>query len=473
MYGILKTDSETREVSVFDSLSQKLTNVFERLRGRGRLTEADLDKVLREIRLALLDADVAIPAVKALLEHVKQQAIGQELIKSVTPAQMIVKIVYDAIVEFLGAESSLNTKANAPFSYLFVGLQGAGKTTSVAKVARTLEEKHHLLLVSLDVYRPAAQEQLQILAESLGVRFFTSSGSTPLEIVDAALTQARKGGTDIILWDTAGRLQIDETMMQEIAQVHTRTNPVETLLVADAMMGQEALNVAKSFQARVPLTGLILTRADGDMRGGAALSMRFATGCPVKFLGTGEAIDKLIPFDPRRIADQILDQGDIVKFVETAAHVAQEEDFEKLQKRLMKGTFNFNDYLRQIDQMQRMGGLTGILSMLPGAKRIHAALQEAGANQNDIEKGIKRQKALIQSMTPKERRNPQLLNGPRRRRIALGAGQTVTELNRLIKRFEAIRDMTRKLSKGGGAGLLKMLMKGGGSFGDSGKFSRF
>lgn len=460
---------------MFDSLSQKLTNVFERLRGRGHLTEADLDKVLREIRLALLDADVAIPAVKALLEHVKQQAIGQELIKSVTPAQMITKIVYDAIVEFLGTESiPLSTRANVPFSYLFVGLQGAGKTTSVAKVARTLKDKYRLLLVSLDVYRPAAQEQLRILAESLGVRFFTFSSPVPTSIVDAALTQARKDGTDIILWDTAGRLQIDEAMMQEIVSVHQRTTPIETLLVADAMMGQEALNVAKTFNEQVPLTGLILTRVDGDMRGGAALSMRFATGCPVKFLGTGEGIDKLIPFDPHRIADQILDQGDIVKLVETATNMAQEADFEKLQKRLMKGTFNFNDYLQQIEQMQGMGGVGGILGMLPGAKKINAALKEAGANQADLEKGIRRQKALIQSMTPKERRNPQLLNGPRRRRIALGAGQTVTELNRMIKQFEAIRDITKKMSKGGGMGLLKMLMKGSpNSTGDLGPFNRF
>lgn len=451
---------------MFDSLSQKLTNVFERLRGRGRLTEADLDKVLREIRLALLDADVAIPAVKALIEHVKQQAVGQELIKSVTPAQMVIKIVYDAIVEFLGAEIiPLNTRANVPFSYLFVGLQGAGKTTSVAKVARTLKEKHRLLLVSLDVYRPAAQEQLRILSESLGVRFFDSSSLVPLDIVQAALSQARKDGTDIILWDTAGRLQIDASMMQEIAEVQTRTNPVETLLVADVMMGQEALNVAKTFHAQVPLTGLILTRVDGDVRGGAALSMRFVTGCPVKFLGTGERIDKLIPFDPHRIADQILDQGDIVRLVETATNMAQEEDFEKLQRRLMKGTFNFNDYLRQIEQMQRMGGVSGVLGMLPGAKKISAALKESGAHQSDIDQGVRRQKALIQSMTPKERRNPQLLNGSRRRRIALGAGQTVTDLNRLIKQFEAIRDITKKMSKGGGMGLLKMFMKGGNSLG--------
>lgn len=457
---------------MFDSLSQKLLSVFDRLRGRGHLTEADIDKVLREIRLALLDADVAIPAVKALLAHVKEQAIGQELIKSVTPAQMVIKIVYDALVAFLGEEAPLNTRANSPFSYMFVGLQGAGKTTSVAKVARTLKEHHNLLLVSLDVYRPAAQDQLRILAETLGVPFFQgAAGAKPLAIVEEALALAKRSNTDIILWDTAGRLQIDAAMMAEIAHVRERTTPVETLLVADAMMGQEAINVAKAFNESVPLTGLILTRMDGDMRGGAALSMRYATGCPIKFLGTGEAIDKLTPFDPRRIADQILDQGDIVQLVETAATMAQEADMERLQRRMEKGLFNFNDFLKQMEQMQGSGGVTGLLRMMPGAKQITAKMKESGVQEEEINRSVKRQMALIQSMTPKERRKPELINASRRKRIAAGAGQTVTDLNRLIKQFEMVRDLTKKLSKGGAGGLMKMLMRGGmgGGFGGLGR----
>lgn len=446
---------------MFDSLSQKLSCVFDRLRGRGFLNEEEIEKVLREIRIVLLEADVAISAVKALLSRVKDQALGQEVIKSITPGQMIIKIVYDTIIEFLGKDSvPLNLKANSPFSYVFVGLQGVGKTTSVAKIAYFLKKNYNILMVSLDIYRPAAREQLNILGNHIGVKSFSSeSYKNPMDIVKEAMIYAKKESVDIILWDTAGRLHIDDSMMQEIFSFHKVIDPVETLLVADSMMGQEAINVAKTFHEKVPLTGLILTRADGDMRGGASLSMRFSTGCPIKFLGIGEQIDQLIPFDPKRIADQILDRGDIVQLVESASLLAGERNIEKIKKRLEKGKFDLNDMQIQLEQMQKMGGFLGILKMIPGAKKFSTMMKETGQDKINSDHIVKRNIALIQSMTPKERRNPQILKGSSRRRIAKGAGQSVMELNRLIKQFQQIQDLTKKISKNKNEYGIKQLFK--------------
>lgn len=443
---------------MFDSLSGKLTAVFDRLRGRGHLSEADVDGVLREIRIALLEADVAIPAVKELLAQVKTQMVGQEVTKSLSPAQVVIKAVHDALIAFLGPEEPLNTKARPPLSYLFVGLQGAGKTTTVAKVARTLKETRSPLLVSLDIYRPAARKQLKILGDSLQVPVF-EDGEKPLEILHGGLDFAKKNGIDVILWDTAGRLHIDDAMMEELAEVYAALSPAETLLVADAMMGQEAVRVAQAFHAVTPLTGAILTRVDGDMRGGAALSIRYAAQCPIKFLSVGEAVDKLIPFDPKRLADQILDRGDVIQFVDNVKNMLSKDESDRLEKRFAKGKFDMNDMQLYLDKMQSMGGLQGILQMLPDAKKLASEVAKSGVDPAEAEKVLHRQKALILSMTPKERRNPEILNGSRRRRIAAGAGQSVTDLNRFLKQFEQVQTLTKKFSKGPTRGLMQALMR--------------
>jgi signal recognition particle subunit SRP54 len=348
---------------MFDSLSKKLVDVFERLRGRGALTEKDLDVVLREIRIALLEADVALPAVKALLEGTKKKAIGQEILKGVTPSQMIIKSLYDEIVALLGTDVvPLNTHATSPFSYLFVGLQGSGKTTTVAKIARKLKDKHKILLVSLDVYRPAAFKQLEILAQSLQIPFFPGDiTQSPVEIAKQAMNFSKKTDIDIVFFDTAGRTQTDPAMMKEAHDLYEALNPLETLLVADSLMGQEAVHLAQAFHQNVPLSGLILTRADGDAKGGAALSMRFITNAPIKWLGTGEALDKIIPFDPHRIADRILDRGDVVELVEAAKRISDESEIEKLTKRIEKGKFNLNDFKIQLEQMKKLGGLSWLM----------------------------------------------------------------------------------------------------------------
>lgn len=432
---------------MFESLTRKLSDVFDRLRGRGALSEEDVDSVLREIRLVLLDADVAIPAVKALLVHVKQKLVGQDVLRSLSPTQVITKAVHSALIEFLGEDVvPLKTRAKSPFSYVFVGLQGAGKTTSVAKVARHLKESQHLLLVSLDVTRPAAREQLCVLGESLGVPVF-QGGEVPLEIVQKALLFAKKNDIDLILWDTAGRLHVDEELMAELAALHGAIQPVETLLVADAMMGQEAVHVAQTFHEVTPLTGILLTRVDGDMRGGAALSLRFATGCPIKFLGTGEGVDKLIPFEARRLADQILDQGDLIEFVERAQKAVSQNEMQRMERRLAKGQFTLNDMVIYLKKMQNMGGFFGLLQSLPGAQKMTLEASQRGLDKEKADRDLRRNIALIQSMTPRERSHPESLNGSRRKRIAAGAGQTVAELNRLLKQYEQIRLLTKKFSK--------------------------
>jgi signal recognition particle subunit SRP54 len=433
---------------MFNFLSDKLSTIFDRLKGKGFLNEADIDQALRDIRIALIEADVALVAIKALMARVKERAIGQEVFKSVAPGQMVVKLVHDEIIAFLGAETEpLDLKANSPFSYLFVGLQGAGKTTSVAKIAKYLKASRNVMTASLDVYRPAAQGQLAVLADSIGVKNLPiEPGQHPIEIAKRAIKVAKKENIDVILFDTAGRLQIDESMMDEVTKIHAHVHPTETLLTMDSLMGQEAVNVAKVFQERVPLTGLILTRADGDARGGAILSARFVTGCPVKFLGTGEHIDKLEPFDSKRVADQILGMGDIVKFVEAAAKLSADKVIQKAQKRLEKGLFDLNDMATQLETSKSLGNMS---ELIPGHKL------SVGDSQRKVQQSV----ALIRSMTPKERRNHKILNASRRRRIAAGAGQTVADVNRLIKTFEMLQTFVKKASKGKGANMLMQMMR--------------
>jgi signal recognition particle subunit SRP54 len=447
---------------MFESLTEKLTTIFDKLRGRGVLTEEDLARSLREVRIALLEGDVALPVVKIIIERVREKALGKEVLKSITPCQMIVKFVHEELIESLGQDVvPLNLRANSPFSFLLVGLQGAGKTTSAAKLANLLKKTHKIMLVSLDLHRPAAREQLQILAKTIGVESLPimENEKDVMAIVKRAFASAAKAGIDIIIFDTAGRTHINQEMMNEVKMLEREVKPTEILLVADAMTGQDAVNVARSFKEYASLSGLILTRVDGDARGGAAISMRHVTNCPIKFLGVGEGVDRLIPFDPKRIADQILDMGDIVELVERVSKVADEEKTQKMQARFETGRFNLNDMEEQLLQMLKMGGISGILKLLPGAKKIASAIGENSAALS--EKTIHRQIALIRSMTPKERRNPDILNGSRRKRIAAGAGQSVVDLNRFLKQYQGVKDMAKKFSGKGmkGMGALRSLMR--------------
>ncbi|MDR1597564.1 MAG: signal recognition particle protein Srp54 [Holosporales bacterium] len=431
---------------MFNFLSQKLNQALDRLRGKGFLNENDVDLTLREIRIALIESDVALPAVKALLESIKAKAVGHEIIKSVTPGQMVIKLVRDEIVAFLGESTPLNMQANSPFSYLFVGLQGAGKTTSVAKIANFLKDSKNVLTVSLDVYRPAAQKQLEVLSEGIGVPSLPIvQGESPMEIASRALSFAKKNNIDVILFDTAGRLHIDDAMMQEVSDLHKFLAPVESLLIADAMMGQESVNVAKSFNDLIPLTGLVLTRADGDAKGGAILSMQFITGCPVKFLGTGEQIGKLIPFDPMRVASQILGYGDVLQLVDAAELASEKSTIETIQKRLEKGLFTMDDMRRQLEVIQKID-VSGIVSKF-----------SKGAAKSDHHLMMRRYLAFINSMTPAERNSPAILNASRRRRIATGAGQTVAELNQFLKTFDMLRGFIKKFGGTKGKDMLKAL----------------
>lgn len=440
---------------MFENLTQRLTTVFDKLRSRGLLSEEDVTQALREIRIALLEADVALPVVKQFIEDVRQKAIGQDIIRSVSPGQMVVKVVHDHLCQILGNEAApLQLAAPAPFCFMMVGLQGSGKTTTTAKLARHLTEKHRkkVLMVSLDVYRPAAQQQLEILGQSIGIETLPIiSEQKPLEIAARALNDAKKLGIDVILFDTAGRLHIDEALMEELCALEKLTTPVETLLVADAMTGQDAVRVAQGFKEKLALTGLILTRMDGDSRGGAALSMRAVTGCPIKFVGVGEKVENLASFDPERIAGRILDMGDIVSLVEKATQVMQEEDAEKLAKRLEKGHFDLNDMAKHLEHMLGMGGVSGLLGYLPGVGKIKDKLQEAGLD----DQLVRRQVAVIRSMTKKERRNSSILNASRRRRIAAGCGQTVADVNRVLKQFDQMQAVVKKMSKLGQKGLLR------------------
>jgi signal recognition particle subunit SRP54 len=433
---------------MFDSLQKRLGATFDKLRGRGALSEADVDEGLREIRAALLDADVALPVVTDFIDRVRPRAIGESVVRSVTPGQQIVKIVHDALVETLGSDNAALDLGSAPAPILMVGLQGSGKTTTSAKLGLMLQtrEKKRVLMASLDVHRPAAMEQLKILGEQAGVPTLPiMANQTPLEIARRAMAAARVGGYDVLILDTAGRQHIDEQLMTEIAQVRDQVSPHETLLVADSLTGQDAVNIAKSFNERVKISGIILTRADGDARGGAALSMRAVTGAPIKFLGVGEKLDALEAFHPARVAARILDMGDVVSLVEKAAENFDKEQSEKLARKMKKGEFDMNDLAEQLRQMKKMGGMQGLLAMLPGVGKVKDQLSAAGLD----DKILTRQEAIILSMTREERSKPDVINGSRRKRIAAGSGVDVADVNKLLKMHRQMSDVMKKMGKGG------------------------
>jgi signal recognition particle subunit SRP54 len=442
---------------MFDNLTNRLGDVFDRLRRHGVLTEDDIAAAMREIRVALLEADVALPVVRDFVAAVREKALGQEVLRSVTPAQMMVKIVHDHLVDVLGGEArpdGIDLNAPPPVVILLVGLQGSGKTTTAAKIALRLKrrDRKKVLLASLDVQRPAAQQQLAVLARQVGVTSLPIvPGEKPVAITRRALATGRSEGYDVVILDTAGRLHVNEELMLEVAAVREVAKPHETLLVADAMTGQDAVNVAKAFGERAGLTGIVLTRTEGDARGGAALSMRAITGKPIVLIGTGEKIDALEAFHPERIAGRILGMGDVVSLVEKAAETADQDEAEKLAAKMAKGKFDLDDLAAQLRQIRRMGGMGGMLGMLPGVGKIKKQLSEA----NIDESILKRQEAIISSMTKSERKNPKLLNASRRRRIASGSGTSVPEINRLLKQYQDLADMMKKVKKLGHKGVMR------------------
>ncbi len=443
---------------MFESLGNRLSDVFDRLRRHGALSEDDVNAALREIRIALLEADVALPVVKDFVNAVREKATGQEVLRSVTPAQMVVKIVHDHLVAMLGGETAeeLNLNAVPPVVVMMLGLQGSGKTTTAAKLARLLRqrERRKVLLASLDVQRPAAQEQLAVLGRQVEVTSLPIvAGEKPVAIARRALDTGKREGYDVVILDTAGRLHIDEPLMLEVAAVCDATGPHETLLVADAMTGQDAVNVAKAFNERLAVTGIVLTRVDGDARGGAALSMRAVTGRPVKLIGVGEKFDALEPFHPDRIASRILGMGDIVSLVERAAETIEKEDAEKRAAKVRKGQFDMDDLLSQLRQLRKMGGLSGLMGMLPGAMQAKAAMAKAKVDEG----ALKRQEAIILSMTPKERRNPELIHASRKKRIAKGSGAQVQDVNKLLKQHADMLKMMKRVNKLGEKGFMRSL----------------
>ncbi len=448
---------------MFQSLSDRLGGIFDKLKGKSVLTEDAVNEAMREIRIALLEADVALPVVKNFIEQVKNQAIGQEVIKSVSPAQQVVKIVNDAMIEMLGLETEeLSFKSTPPAAFLMVGLQGAGKTTSTAKIAKYLNDKFKkkVLMASLDVARPAAQEQLRILGEQTSIATLEIiKGQNPVEIAKRAMDTGRIEGYDVVMLDTAGRLAIDEELMEEVAKVRDAVNPTETLLIADAMTGQDAVNTAKAFDDKIGITGIMLTRVDGDARGGAAMSMRGVTGKPIKLLGVGEKWDAIEAFHPDRIAGRILGMGDVVSLVEKAVETIDKVEAEKMAKKFKKGNFDFNDMLSQFEQMKKMGGMGSMLKMLPGIGKMAKQLEEANLDDNVF----KYQEAIIRSMTKKERENPKLLNASRKKRIAAGSGTSVQEINKLFKQYQQMNSVMKKMRKmgmGNMMGQLKSMMSG-------------
>jgi signal recognition particle subunit SRP54 len=441
---------------VFEALSDKLSGVFDRLRTRGSLNEADVTEALREVRLALLDADVALPVVRDFIAKVRERAIGAEVLGAVTPGQQVVKIVNDVMIDALGGAGSvpINLNAAAPVPILMVGLQGSGKTTTSGKIARRLtdRQKRRVLLASLDTQRPAAQLQLAQLADQAGVPSLPIvAGQTPVQIANRAMDVARREGFDVVILDTAGRLSIDQELMDEVRTVRAATNPAETLLVVDAMTGQDAVNTAKAFNDALSITGIVLTRMDGDARGGAALSMRAITGAPIKLIGVGEKQDALEDFHPERVAGRILGMGDIVGLVERASETIDQAEAEKLASKMMRGKFDLEDYASQLRQISKMGSLSGILGMLPGVGKIKQQLEGADLDT----KILKRQAAIISSMTPKERKTPDIIKANRKKRIAAGSGTTVQDVNRLLKQFDDMSTMMKKMGKLGQKGLMR------------------
>ena len=448
---------------MFDSLSNRLGDVFGKLRGRGALTEADVRAAMREVRIALLEADVALPVVRSFVDQVTELAIGQNVLRSVTPGQQVVKIVSDALTEMLGSETAeLDLAVTPPAVIMMVGLQGSGKTTTTAKIAKRLKEKERkkVLMASLDVNRPAAQEQLAVLGSQIDVATLPIvPGQQPVEIAQRALQAAKLQGYDVLMLDTAGRLHVDQQLMDEMQAVSRTANPTETLLVVDSLTGQDAVQVAQRFTDQVPLTGVVLTRMDGDARGGAALSMRAVTGKPIKFVGTGEKLDGLDVFHPGRVAGRILGMGDVVSLVERAAETIQQDEAEALAAKMAKGQFDMNDLRQQLKQMQRMGGMGALMGMMPGMKKAQAAMAQSGVD----DRILVRMEAMIGSMTPKERTRPELVNAKRKIRIANGSGTTVQEVNKLLKMHQEMGTAMKRLRKMGGMkGLGALLGKGGG-----------
>jgi len=433
---------------MFENLTNKFEEIFSSLKKAPSLNEKQVDEGLRKMRQALLEADVALPVAKKLIENIKPRAIGQEIIRSTTPGQMIIKIVFDEIVKILGdIKSELNLKAVPPVCFMLVGLQGSGKTTTAAKLAKYIEKNNNKksLLVSLDVYRPAAQEQLNILGEKNSIQTLPIvKDQLPNDIVKRALNAASLNGADVIIFDTAGRTQVDLAMMTELKEIKSLAKPLETILVADSLTGQVAVNVALEFKKAVDLTGIILTRLDGDGRGGAALSMKFATNAPIKFIGTGEKIEKLDVFYPDRIANRILGMGDIVSLVEKASEDSDREDLKKTEENLKSGSFSMDDYLKQLRQMKKMGGMEGVLSMLPGVSKIKKQMDNANIDENII----KINEAIILSMTKEERLNPKIISTSRKKRISSGSGADSATINKLLKQFKMMTNMMKKMSKG-------------------------
>jgi len=444
---------------LFDTLSDRLGTVFERLRGRGALTDSDVVEALREVRVALLEADVALPVVKDFVERVRTKAVGQDVVRSVTPGQQVIKIVHDELIETLGKDPvPLDLNVSPPAAIMMVGLQGSGKTTSTAKIALRLQtrEKKKVLMASLDTRRPAAMEQLKILGEQTGVATLPIlEGQNAIDIAGRAIEAAKLGGYDVVMLDTAGRGHVDEALMAEVEQIRDKARPVETLLVADSLTGQDAVNVAESFDTRVGVTGIVLTRIDGDGRGGAALSMRAVTGKPIKLLGVGEKMDALEDFHPERIAGRILGMGDVVSLVEKAAESIDQDKAEKIAKKMRKGEFDLDDLAEQLRQMKKLGGMQGILGLLPGMGKMKNQIADAGIG-DDV---FKHQEAIISSMTRKERGNPKLLNASRKKRVAKGSGTSVQEINKLLKMHRQMADMMKKVGKGG----MKQLFGGPGA----------
>ena len=453
---------------MFENLTERLTRTFKNLSGQGRLTEDNMQQALREVRISLLEADVALPVIKEFIEHIKQKALGQEVMTSLKPDQALVKLVHDELIHIMGdTRTELNLKTQPPAVFLLAGLQGSGKTTSAAKLARYLKEteKKKVMLVSVDVYRPAAIQQLKLLATEIDVAFFPAEPTEqPLTIAKKALDSAKKQFMDILIIDTAGRLHVDMDMMTEIKTLHQAVNPVETLFVVDSMTGQDAANTAKAFHDAIPLTGVILTKTDGDARGGAALSVRHITGQPIKFMGVGEKIDALEPFHPDRVASRILGMGDILTIIEEVERKTDKASSEKLAQKLKKGKgFDLDDFKQQLMQMNQMGGISGMMSKLPGMGQLP---QKAASQIND--KALAQTIAIVNSMTMKERRIPKIIVGSRKMRIALGSGTQIQDVNRLLKQFNQMQKMMKKFTKPGG---IKQMMRGmGGMAGMKGMF---
>jgi len=435
---------------MFDSLSERLGNILDRLTGRGALSQADVDAALREIRRALLEADVALDVARAFVDRMRERAVGVEVVKSVTPGQMVVKLVHDELIATLGTQGEgVDLNAPAPVAVMLVGLQGSGKTTTAAKLAKRLGEaaKRKVLMASLDTRRPAAMEQLAVLGRQTGTDTLpVVTGQTAVQIARRALEAGRLGGYDVVLLDTAGRITLDDAMMSEAAEVKRAASPHEVLLVADALTGQDAVNLARAFNERVGLTGIVLTRVDGDGRGGAALSMRAVTGKPIKLIGTGEKLDALEDFHPARIADRILGMGDIVSLVEKAAATIDAERAQRVAEKMRKGALDLSDLRDQLEQMQKIGGVSGLMGMIPGIAKMKKEI--AGANLDD--RVVKRQMAIIDSMTPKERRQPDVLKASRKKRIAAGSGTRVEDINRLLKMHRTMADVMKAMGGGGG-----------------------